>query len=78
MKKSGEIPTAFPKGTIVHYKGIPCELLQDTPYYSETFKGRKRKQIASQQTDSADGELEGACPDCDWPHSGDCTFPRRS
>jgi len=40
MKKSGETPTAFPKGTIIHYEGIPCELLQDTPYYSETIKGK--------------------------------------
>ena len=30
--------TAFPKGTIVKYNGIPCKLLQDTPYYSETYK----------------------------------------
>ena len=43
MKKSGEIPTAFPEGTIVKYNGVPCELLQDTPYYSETFKGKKDK-----------------------------------
>ena len=43
MKKSGEIPTFFPKGTIVKYNGIPCELLQDTPYYSETFKGKKER-----------------------------------
>lgn len=32
--------TVFPKGTIVTYNGIPCELLCDTPYYSETFRGR--------------------------------------
>jgi hypothetical protein len=51
MKKSGEIPTMFPKGTIVKFNGIPCELLQDTPYYSETFKGG--------QEDSAD-----KCPLC--------------
>lgn len=29
--------TVFPKGTIVKYNGIPCELLQDVAYYSETF-----------------------------------------
>ncbi len=41
MKKSGEIPTLFPKGTVVKFRGVPCELLQDTPYYSETFKGSR-------------------------------------
>jgi len=53
MKKSAEIPTMFPKGTIVKFNGIPCELLQDTPYYSETFKGRQKK--ASQPVVAADG-----------------------
>ena len=33
----------FPKGTIVHYGGIPCELLNDTPYESETFRVASRK-----------------------------------
>ena len=45
MKKSGEIPTAFPKGTIIHYRGVPCELLQETPYYSETFRGKQKRVI---------------------------------
>ncbi len=30
--------TVFPAGTVVHYKGIPCELLSDTPYYSATIR----------------------------------------
>lgn len=29
--------TYFPKGTVIHYQGIPCELLSDVPYYSETI-----------------------------------------
>lgn len=33
--------TVFPKGTIVKFNGIPCQLLQDTPYYSRTFQGRQ-------------------------------------
>ena len=37
MKKSRVI-TVFPKGTIVKYDGIPCELLEDTTYYSATFQ----------------------------------------
>ena len=32
--------TAFPEGTIVKYDGIPCRLLQDTPYYCATFSQR--------------------------------------
>ena len=27
----------FPKGTVVKMGGIPCELLQDTPFYSEHY-----------------------------------------
>jgi len=54
MKKSGEIPTMFPKGTVVKFNSIPCELLQDTPYYSETFKGRQKN--ASHQGNPADTE----------------------
>ena len=37
MKKFGNISTIFPKGTIVKFDGIPCKLLRDTPFYSETF-----------------------------------------
>jgi hypothetical protein len=44
--------TAFPKGTIVKYGGVPCELLQDTPYYSKTFSAEtgesKREQEAGE------------------------------
>jgi hypothetical protein len=29
--------TYFPKGTVVKFNGIPCELLSDVPYYSATF-----------------------------------------
>ncbi len=32
------VVTAFPAGTIVKYNGIPCELLEDTPYYSATYR----------------------------------------
>ena len=35
------LPTAFPRGTVVHYNGIPCELLDDTPYYSATIESKK-------------------------------------
>lgn len=38
FRRKKKIVTVFPKGTVVKYKGIPCELLQDTPYYSETFR----------------------------------------
>lgn len=37
----------FPKGTIVKYGGIPCELLQDTPYESATIRSQSRNQNAS-------------------------------
>ncbi len=30
----------FPKGTVVKFDGIPCELLQDTPYESATIRSR--------------------------------------
>lgn len=32
------VVTVFPKGTIVKFDGIPCELLTDVPYYSATFQ----------------------------------------
>lgn len=28
----------FPAGTIVKFNGVPCLLLRDSPYESETFK----------------------------------------
>lgn len=37
-KNSSKVVAIFPKGTIVKYNEIPCKLLQDTPYYSETFQ----------------------------------------
>lgn len=30
----------FPKGSIVKFDGIPCELLQDTPYESAHFRAK--------------------------------------
>ena len=35
--KKTKIITVFPKGTVVKFEGVPCALLQDTPYYSATF-----------------------------------------
>ena len=35
----------FPKGTVVKYDGIPCELLKDTPYYSETLIVKNNQSI---------------------------------
>ena len=29
--------TVFPKGTIVKYYGVPCELLEDCMFYSANF-----------------------------------------
>jgi len=55
MKKSGDIPTMFPKGTIVNINGIHCELLQDTPYFSGMFKGGRRN--TSQPEDPAGKEV---------------------
>ena len=37
-----QIITVFPKGTIVKYGGVPCELLCDTPYYSATFQPKSK------------------------------------
>lgn len=36
------IITVFPKGTVVSYNGVPCELLCDTPYYSATYSSGTR------------------------------------
>lgn len=33
--------TAFPAGTVVHYRGVPCQLLSVTPYYSATMISNK-------------------------------------
>lgn len=41
LKEPPQIITVFPKGTIVKYGGVPCELLQDTPYYSETIQPKE-------------------------------------
>ena len=30
----------FPKGTVVKFDGIPCELLQETPYESAYFRAK--------------------------------------
>jgi hypothetical protein len=49
------LPTSFPRGTVVHYNGIPCELLDDTPYYSATIE-------AARECDEA--HLPGDCPIC--------------
>ena len=38
-----KVVTVFPKGTVVKFNNIPCELLQDTPYYSETFQQLAKK-----------------------------------
>jgi hypothetical protein len=35
--------TYFPKGTVVKFNGIPCELLCDVPYYSATFGSEIRQ-----------------------------------
>lgn len=35
--REARIITVFPKGTVVSYNGVPCELLCDTPYYSATY-----------------------------------------
>lgn len=32
----------FPKGAIVKFDGLPCELLQDTAYECETIRARSR------------------------------------
>ncbi|KKL28436.1 hypothetical protein LCGC14_2375170 [marine sediment metagenome] len=66
MEKSGNIPTMFPKGTIVKFNGVPCELLQDTPYFSGTFKGKRR--WASQPGVEADGLTKSDCPSCKPSH----------
>jgi len=33
-----QVVTVFPRGTVVKYRGLPCELLQDTPYHTETIQ----------------------------------------
>ncbi len=33
----------FPKGTVVKYDGIPCELLDDTPYESGHYRAAMQK-----------------------------------
>ena len=48
-----KVVTVFPKGTVVKYNGIPCELLRDTPYYSETFKPNEK----SAGTDASEKKL---------------------
>lgn len=45
-KKTNKVVTVFPKGTVVKYDGLPCELLQDTPYYCETINARLNVKIA--------------------------------
>jgi len=36
--KFKKVVLVFPKGTIVKFGGIPCLLLQDTPYESEHYQ----------------------------------------
>jgi hypothetical protein len=55
IEQGVKLPTAFPRGTIVHYNGIPCELLTDTPYYSETIEAARECEEA---------HLPGDCPRC--------------
>ena len=50
-----KLPTSFPRGTVVHYNGIPCELLDDTPYYSATIEAARECEEA---------HLPGDCPRC--------------
>jgi hypothetical protein len=38
--KKEEIILIFPKGTVVKFDGIPCELLHDTAYESNFFRQR--------------------------------------
>lgn len=38
-----ETVLVFPKGTVVKFDGIPCLLLQDTPYESEHFRQNRNK-----------------------------------
>lgn len=37
----------FPKGTIVKFAGIPCELLRDTPYESAHFRSCSENEKAA-------------------------------
>ena len=37
QNKKKRVVTVFPKDTIVKYNGVPCRLLEDTKYYSESF-----------------------------------------
>ena len=55
IEQGVKLPTAFPRGTVVHYMGVPCELLADVPYYSETLE-------AARLCDEA--HLPGDCPRC--------------
>ena len=55
LQRGVMLPTAFPRGTIVHYMGVSCELLEDVPYYSETLE-------AARLCDEA--HLPGDCPRC--------------
>lgn len=38
LRRPSRVVTVFPKGTVVKYGDIPCELLADAPYYSATFQ----------------------------------------
>ena len=38
VRRPDRVVTVFPKGTVIKYDGLPCELLQDTPYYTETIQ----------------------------------------
>lgn len=37
------VQTIFPAGTVVKCNGIPCELPEDTPYYSATFQAEAER-----------------------------------